>query len=214
MLLTTARSDDVRARIQADVEGALRRLNLSARRASLDVVGNDGLVRDIRAGRLPGIDRLEALYEYLGLEFRFGPSRTVAVPDGRDYAPSPVPRTDYVPIPWHEAMPHATTACGPVALSRDWLAEGWLDPATLVAVRTDTCEIALVEARAARSGGPAAWACREARRIFIASVQFEGAITLILPADREDPVRVQGPDSPGRVTMLGRVAWVGRTIPD
>ena len=57
------------------MEAALGRQDVSARRASLDVVGNDGLVRDIRAGRLPGVDRLEALFEHLGLAFCFGPRR-------------------------------------------------------------------------------------------------------------------------------------------
>lgn len=41
----------------------------------MEVVGRDGLIRDIRAGRIPSVDRVEALFDYLGLEYYFGPPR-------------------------------------------------------------------------------------------------------------------------------------------
>ncbi len=75
MLLTNKKTKAVIQRIQTDVERALRDRQISARRASIDVVGHDGLVRDIRAGRVPSVDRLEALFDYLGLEHYFGPPR-------------------------------------------------------------------------------------------------------------------------------------------
>lgn len=221
MLLSPARSEEVKARIQSDVEGALTRMDVSARRASLDVVGNDGLVRDIRAGRLPGIDRLEALYEYLGLEFYYGPRRTApalhtfAEPGGMtDLTGREGLRAGYLPLPWHEAMPAGTSPSAPVAFARTWLEERGLDPAALAAVRTEGGDIAVIEPQAPRRGGPVTWACREGAAIFVARVQFEGPITLILPEDSDAPIRVQTADAVARIGFLGRVVWLGRTLPD
>ncbi len=39
----------------------------------MDIVGHDGLIRDIRAGRLPSIDKLRALSDYFDLQLYFGP---------------------------------------------------------------------------------------------------------------------------------------------
>ena len=74
-ILTAERSAAMASRLRELVEAALVTTGVSARRASLDVVGNDGLIRDIRAGRLPAIDRLDALFEYLGVEMTVGASR-------------------------------------------------------------------------------------------------------------------------------------------
>lgn len=59
------------------------------------VVGHDGLVRDIRAGRLPSLDKLEALFEHLGLELYFGPPRDTGpleqvILDSHDFAHIPL----------------------------------------------------------------------------------------------------------------------------
>ena len=72
MLANKEHALKVSRRIQEAVNTALVRKNISARRASKAVVGNDGLIRDIRAGTIPSADRLEALFDYLGLEYYFG----------------------------------------------------------------------------------------------------------------------------------------------
>lgn len=95
MLLTDERSNATRKRIQAAVEAGLKGRGVSGRRASLDVVGNDGLVRDIRAGVMPAIDRLEALFLYLGIGFDLAPALRNEAPaqlvlEGKDYARLPV----------------------------------------------------------------------------------------------------------------------------
>lgn len=224
MLLTPERTQRIQARIQATVERALRERHVSARRASLDVVGNDGLIRDIRAGRLPGLDRIEALYEYLGLEFYHGPRRGPATPDGFAEGGGVMGGRDdtgprYVPIAWHPAMLRAGEEPAlPVAFSQAWLESAGLDPAALAAVRPDYPAdvpelIAVVDTRMPANGGPARWCYREGARITVARVQFEPNVTVIFSDDPQGRARVlQGADR-GRVRFLGRVVWSGRFDP-
>lgn len=67
MILTREFSSKISATIAHHVNVALKRKGLSARRASIDVVGHDGLIRDIRAGRIPSADRLLVLFQYLNI---------------------------------------------------------------------------------------------------------------------------------------------------
>ena len=73
MALAKRHKEDASDWLRAVIEEALASKGVSARQASLDVVGHDGLIRDIRAGRLPSIDKLQALSEYFGLELYIGP---------------------------------------------------------------------------------------------------------------------------------------------
>ncbi|MBF9049916.1 hypothetical protein GTA62_12910 [Roseobacter sp. HKCCD9010] len=73
MALAKRHKEDASDWLRAVIEEALESKGVSARQASLDVVGHDGLIRDIRAGRLPSIDKLQALSEYFGLELYIGP---------------------------------------------------------------------------------------------------------------------------------------------
>ena len=57
------------------VEEALRARGMSAREASILAVGNDGLIKRMRGGRIPTVTRLADLCEVLGLEFYVGPQR-------------------------------------------------------------------------------------------------------------------------------------------
>ena len=66
--------------ILAVIERALRDKHMSARRASIDAVGTPDLIREMRRGRAPSVDRLRALCEVLDLEFYIGPKR----PDDQD----------------------------------------------------------------------------------------------------------------------------------
>jgi hypothetical protein len=222
MLLTPKRSDEIKAKIQAAVEAALLDREVSARRASLDVVGNDGLIRDLRAGRLPGVDRLEALFEYLGLEFYLGPHRPrisgFAEPAGSmsGMAPPEPPRAGYLPIPWHPDAPRTGgQPAPPMAFGKAWLEAAGLDPGALAVVRTadpaDGSEIvALVETAARRRGGPARWCYREGGRVALARVQFDPDVTVIFGNADDAPARVMVGEDRGRVTFLGRVVWSGR----
>ena len=125
MLLTPGKSEQFQQRLRVAVEAALKRKGVSARKASLAVVGNDGLVRDIRAGVLPSADRIQALFEYLGAEYPIGQTRE----------PPPIQHIQvdgaaYTRVPLHEAW----LSAGPgnvngdveiiehLAFRQDWLA--------------------------------------------------------------------------------------------
>lgn len=226
MLLTPERSEEMKARIQAAVERALLERDVSARRASLDVVGNDGLIRDIRAGRLPGVDRLEALFEYLGLEFYLGPRRrpSAAAAFAEPGAMSDLDRREalragYLPIPWHPQSPRpAGQAAPPVAFANAWLEGRAIDPARLAAVAADAGDggglVALVDTGAPRRGGPHAWACRAEGATQLRQVQFEPNVTVLLPEAPGRPALVLQGEERARLTLLGRVVWSGRLHPD
>ena len=59
----------------AEVERALRSRGWSARQASLEAVGTPELIRDMRRGRVPSVERFRALCDALELEFYVGPQR-------------------------------------------------------------------------------------------------------------------------------------------
>lgn len=73
MALAKRYSEEASERLRVVIENALAQKGVSARQASMDIVGHDGLIRDIRAGRLPSIDKLQALSDYFGLELYIGP---------------------------------------------------------------------------------------------------------------------------------------------
>ncbi len=124
-------------RLQHEIEQALRRKGLSGRQVSMDVSGHDGLIRDLRAGRVPGADRVAALAEALDLEFYFGPRR--------DSGPVQVidREAEYAHIPVHDAMLAAGSGVlngneeiiDFLAFRRDWLRRIGLDPARAVIAR-------------------------------------------------------------------------------
>ena len=65
------------------INRALRAQRYSAREASLEA-GSPELVRNIRRGRLPSVERLRSLCEVLDLEFYIGPRREAgAIDEGR-----------------------------------------------------------------------------------------------------------------------------------
>ena len=190
---------------------------ISARRASLDVVGNDGLIRDIRAGRLPGVDRLEALFEYLGLEFHFGGPLTGRSALGRAVSATSgdaKPPSGYILIPWHPQSPRPsgqTTA--PVAFLAELLDAAGLDVGALAAVTPDANGsevIALIDTAAPLRDGPAPWCFRQNGRVVLGMVQFEQNITVFLPETREARARVMIGDDRKSISFLGRVVWSGQ----
>ena len=69
--------------ILAVIDQALQSRGKSAWRASVEATGNSGLIRMMRRGHVPSVDRLRALCEVLGLEFYVGPPRGEAGGDLR-----------------------------------------------------------------------------------------------------------------------------------
>ena len=59
----------------AEIERAVRTRGWSARQASMMAVGTPELIRDMRRGRVPSVERFRALCDVLGLEFYVGPPR-------------------------------------------------------------------------------------------------------------------------------------------
>ena len=58
-----------------EVERAVRARGWSARQASMKAVGTPELIRSMRRGRVPSVERVEALCRVLDLEFYIGPPR-------------------------------------------------------------------------------------------------------------------------------------------
>ena len=59
------------------VNSALRARRWSARQASIEAVGNDQLIRNMRRGQVPSVEKFRSLCRVLGLEFYVGPPREV-----------------------------------------------------------------------------------------------------------------------------------------
>ena len=224
MILTNAKSSEVAERIRDAVENALVARNLSARRASMDVVGHDGLIRDIRAGRIPSVDRVEALFEYLGLEAYFGPRRErprdqgsplIANLRAEDDAPA-----GYLTIPWAEAGSRPGSA--PVAFARSWLQADELIPDFLQAAPPAAVDIdgtvgddslALLDTRSALRSGHGLWCYRMRGQVRVGRVTFAGAVTIVHAADANEPPQLIDAKSAANLGILGKVAWLGQSIP-
>ena len=58
-----------------EIERALRASGLTASQASLRAVGSKELILEMRRGRVPSVERFQALCEVLDLEFYVGPRR-------------------------------------------------------------------------------------------------------------------------------------------
>ena len=65
------------------VNAALRERRWSARRASIEAVGNDQLIRNMRRGQVPSVEKFRRLCEVLGLEFYAGKPREVGMVEER-----------------------------------------------------------------------------------------------------------------------------------
>ena len=150
VILTKDRSRRISQKIAALVEEALERKGLSARSVSMEVVGHDGLIRDIRAGRIPSADRMLALFDFLEIgppkqRRELDPVLVSALfeelgasshhgADSNDEAP----RQEFLAVPFHHDD-KLHRGVGPIALARSWLNEKGLRPddAYLVSVPND-----------------------------------------------------------------------------
>lgn len=145
MLLNEERTKAFSARLTRVVDAALKRRGLSARQASLQVVGHDGLIRDIRAGRLPSPDKLEALFELLNVEFFFGQFREPqisydAVADEADFVR--IRRYDVQLSGGSGAFNGEDEIMAPIAFRKAWFRRHGLTPESccIVGVRGDSME--------------------------------------------------------------------------
>lgn len=138
MLLTPEKSLSFQTRLREAVEVGLKKKGISGRKASLDIVGNDGLVRDIRAGVLPSADRILALFEYLGEMLPVGS------PVGPTHEQPPDPDA-YAQVPIHDAFLSAgpglvngdAEVIGHLAFRRDWLTKVGISPGHARVARVD-----------------------------------------------------------------------------
>lgn len=69
-----ARRQAFNAHLREVIDAALIASGKSARAVSMEIVGHDGLIRDIRRGNVPTADKLAALAMALDLDFHFGPA--------------------------------------------------------------------------------------------------------------------------------------------
>ena len=65
----------------ATINRALRSRGWSVRQASIAAVGSHEFIRDMRRGRMPSVERLQALCDVLDLEFYVGPRRETGTID-------------------------------------------------------------------------------------------------------------------------------------
>ena len=68
--------------ILREIDAALERRGISARAASIRAQGAPEMIRDMRRGHVPSVERLRSLCEVLGLEFYVGPPRWRRAEDG------------------------------------------------------------------------------------------------------------------------------------
>ena len=68
--------------ILREIDAALERRGISARAASMRAQGAPEMIRDMRRGHVPSVERLRSLCEVLGLEFYVGPPRWRRTEDG------------------------------------------------------------------------------------------------------------------------------------
>lgn len=194
-------------------------------------VGHDGLVRDIRAGRVPGIDRLKPLFDVLGLELYFGPPRDIGpveqiTLDGTDFALVPrskaelaagagvenqdEERLDYLAFrrTWLRGIGVAASQAV-VAQARGDSMAPTIQPGDTLLIDTARREPPS-EVRGPKDTRPAPiFALRDDGGARVKRIERAGGDTLMLLSDNRDfapevlDVR--------RAEIIGRVMWWGRT---
>lgn len=225
MILTKRKSSNIGSEIANLVEEALVKKGVSARRASMDVVGHDGLIRDIRAGRTPSFDRISALFEYLDINLDMGgkPQARETIPWGfsekawktaTPKAKEDAFRKGYLPIPYHRDAGPDRQGAAPIAFSRDYLRALGVEPEYLtfvvaVSVGTPKGDVhALVNSMGKRTPDKTLWAYIQDQKASIANLSWPDQKTLLI--ENPDPLVatsvLTGADA-ANVRLLGRVVW-------
>ena len=170
----------------------------------------------------PTLSRAEEICRALDIEFFIGPKRRqLGFSEGgeaTDLQRIEAMRAGYLPIPWHD--PVAGSGSAPVALDNRWLAENAIVPDRLSALIPDrtflddapkAAPLVVLDSMGLRKGGPHAWCFREAGQNVLALLQFDKDVTLMLPANRNQPIRVL-PKASTAITILGRAVWIGGLV--
>lgn len=214
MFLTSARSNKIAAALLHCVELGLVNKGVSARRASIDVVGHDGLIRDIRAGRIPSTDRVIALLDYLGIS-------DAALPLGfAEDAPPPLTAGDYITVPFHSEIPHPHNT-PPVMFSRDWLMEKATSlrdlalvsaPDDAMAPTINAFNLVLIDKRQPLTNQSEVMAVMDDNKLRIGrAVREAGIVTLAFDRIGAAPI-VKAGRAAESVRALGRVIWVLKSL--
>lgn len=210
------------------IEHALRRKNLTDAAASKLAVGHPSLIKNLRMPRagekrynLPSLQKLAAV---LDLEFYFGPKRAVTgfseTDAVTDFDRKEALRGGFLPIPWHAECRRNGSA--PIAFARLWLDENHLAPDGLTAVVPHAIgmsqavakdAVALVDSSASRKDSHGLWCMKDKGQITVALVTFNDAAIIIHASDSLTPPRILTPQDLGVGSILGRVVWLGQTIP-
>ncbi len=153
-MVAADRSKELSRRLTDLVDKALKEKGLSARAVSIEVVGHDGLIRDIRAGRIPSYDRVRELLEYLdidlylrseplnGREETLGFAESAAVPIGKSIeGDHDALRHGFLPIPFNRFDP-TYRGVAPIAYAKSWLADRRLSPEDLTIVGMPNSDMA------------------------------------------------------------------------
>lgn len=172
----------------------------------------------------PTLARTKEICDALGLEISIAPrghlSSNLARPmlvnlDSDEEAPS-----GYLTIPWAESGVRKGSA--PVAFSRTWLTQHELVPDFLLAAMPDPAKdeapgrgdtLALLDTRSVLRKGHGVWCYRDAGRVHVSPITFKGNVTVVHPSRSEgEPRIIEGPPG-GAISILGRVVWLGQSIP-
>lgn len=232
MWMTDEKSKAVQSHLKNEIEKALKQRGLSARKLSIDVVGHDGLIRDLRAGRMLGADRVASLADALGLEFYFGPKRetgsTVVIDRDEEYAHIPV--HDVILAAGPGALNHGEEIVDFLAFRRDWLRGLNLDPALAVIARAmgdsmQPCisdgDLLLID-RSKTTPPPPSKTERASRAPIFALVHNgEAKVKRVQLVDAEHAILLSdNPDhspvitNPDTLSIIGKVVWWGHTVKD
>lgn len=206
------------------IDAALKRKGLTDAAASKLAVGHPSLLKNLRMPRdgekrynLPSLMRLA---EVLDLEFYFGPKRPTDPSPHimANHGPEDDAPTGFLTIPWAEIRPGSA----PVAFARAWLDSHGLVPDHLLAALPDLVDLegpvvqdtlALLDTRHALRKGHGIWCFRTSGKIKVANVTFSGSVTVVHPAHSVDePQIIDGPPG-GALSILGKVVWLGQSIP-
>ncbi|WP_323006661.1 S24 family peptidase, partial [Pseudorhodobacter sp.] len=206
----------------------------SGRQASIAAIGNDGLVRDIKAGRLPGIDRLEALFNLLDIELYIGPRREMV----DAIQPPDADLSELANIPLYNADLAAgggatngeEEIAGYLAFRRDWLRKVGVAPSSAVMARVegesmlptiwsgdmvliDTSKIEIhSRGRARKTSKPHVYAFVEDGSARVKRIErVETDFYAVISDNPEFPIEFKSQKALDDMHIIGRVMWWAHT---
>ncbi len=210
MILDDDLSAKLSARLQAIVEDLLAKRGMSARRVSIEVVGHDGLIRDIRAGRMPGADRVAALLSYLGATEEFSFTTLLKDPAGEAEGSDVFQSVGQHPV---------SSERQPIVFSQAWLAKNNLEAEDLVLVTAN--DDRMTPTVPAGSQVLLDMTCTVLEKPDIYALEKDGSVVIARVSKQKDgiflsfdcigtPPEVIPPKKAGSVRVLGRAVWILR----